>query len=322
MTSDEGSVHRRDSGSSSSSEVAEGTPSRTPHPRPRNGDSRLAGHLTLDSSVTTTREVNSPGTFSTLAARRSSGQSHRDRAMESARSQRPSTDSDVAALETAFASATPNFLSVAPGLSSSSNARRSRDRARAGERSMPGSFSSPSPTIDHRTVFLSGDERYTNLAERPLPPLPTSGSSRASVPIYNGASAADYARHRDRAARSHPQPQLQFIDPFVSPSPTRQRQEPASHNNQDRQGQQYSNGPRGPTGHRSSGSNGTNTAHSRPNEGAAELSRLRINETDPASGSGHGSGNGNGNGNGSGSGGSPLRWISGFVGWPSDRDRE
>lgn len=227
LVSDDGSIpsNRRDSGSSSSSGAAEeGDASELHEARPRVGAGRLAGHLTLDSVVSSHRD-HSPGTFSTLAARRSSAQPNRDRVVDrnASRPSRSSFDSDHTGLETALASATPNFLSPLPPTNSTVNPRRARDRARPGDRTMPGSFSSSSSMVNS---MIENEQPATTRTERALPPLPTSASSlpqrsspvsagqRTSIPSYNGASAADLARQH-RAARSQREAQRQFADSFV-----------------------------------------------------------------------------------------------------------
>jgi hypothetical protein len=305
--SDDESNHsnRRDSASSASSGMAEeGLASDLAGSRQWSGDGRLAGHLTLDTVVSGHRQTNSPspGTFSTLAARRSSAQAHRDHVIDWAvtRSARPSIDSDNTPLETAFASATPNFLSIeSPSpLAGTSNPRRPRDRVRAGDRTMPGAFSSSSSAVN----TMAEDERQATWTERALPPLPTSSVPQRSVPVYDGISAADLARHR---ASLHRQAQPRFVDPFAQSGPPRSDQPPHERQHQDRQGQN-STGVHGGTF--TSRSTGATTAPARPREMTTETSGRRISEAATA--------------NGNGSGGSPLRWMAGIVGWTSDRDRQ
>lgn len=298
LVSDDGSTrsNRRDSESSSSSGAAEeGDASELHEARPRPGAGRLAGHLTLDTVASRHRD-HSPGTFSTLAARRSSAQPSRDRPSRS------SFDSDHTGLETALASATPNFLSPLPLTTGTANARRIRDRARPGDRTMPGSFSSSSSMVS--SMIENDQPTTTTRTERALPPLPTSASSlpqrsspvyggqRVSSPAYNSVSAADLARQH-RAARLQREAQRQFADSFAQSGGEASQQH-------DRHGPQSSNGLH----YASSSSRSTGSVT--PNESRNDMNGLRIGET----------------GIGSGSGGSPLRWVAGFVGWSSERERE
>lgn len=266
MTSDDGST-RRHSASSSSSDTADGPTLRRVSaalPRAMQETTQASTSHSHAPGLHSDRNViDSPTTFSTLAARRASAPLNPDRTA-SRRFPRTVVDTNVESLNSAFASAMPNFLSPTPSPSTSSTPRRARnrDRDRDGlrleDRRMPGSFSNSAVSS------LADDDTYAIRISRPLPSLP-------SPPAHMSSSAAELAR--SRAQRSGASRQSHF---YVDDS---------------REGRQ---------------SRGSSSSRS----GTIRQWDDNRQEDGPARRQGE-----------AGSSGSPLRWMAGFVGWGSERER-
>lgn len=283
LTSDDCST-RRDSSSSTSSVTADGPSSRRISPPIPGGFPQIAAPNGSGLEATGSHHAGTPSTFSTLASRRSSAPTNRDRDRVPSGGGRRAVAPEPVGLSSAFASATPNFLAPALPLSatqtpaslSASSARRlarDRDLIRSSDRDMPGAFSSSAVSS------MVTDEQYSVRIARPLPPLPDPRSDTSS-------SAAELARSRAHGQYRQPAP-------FVYPT-TLERARRA-------QGSSPRHVPS--TSSASSSSRSNDTARQRERESEPARASPPRNADSTTSGS-------------------PLRWMAGIVGWGADRDRD